>query len=174
MKYFFLFGLLILSQIAYSCSCIPLGPLDDKQYNEYDLIIKGKVVKLIEKQFKRIIYIKVDSYFKGTQKSTTLKIESPRQSGMCGIFPKIGEQWLVFAYKKDNIYNTSLCTRTKTLNPKAWDFRKNEIDEDLKFLKRKTETTARDKPTNGSTLIVFLLQTLATSIKTIKLWHNPA
>ena len=99
----------------------------------------------MEKNFARIIYIKVDTYFKGRQNTTTIKVESPSQSGMCGIFPKIGEQWLVFAYKKGNSYNTSLCTRTKNLNPKAWNFRKDEIDDDLKFLDGKLGTTAANK-----------------------------
>jgi len=142
MKYFFLFGLLLLSGVTYSCSCILLGKIDEKQYNEYDLIIKGKIIRLEEKNFARIIYIKVDTYFKGGQNTTTIKVESPSQSGMCGIFPKIGEQWLVFAYKKGNSYNTSLCTRTKNLNPKAWDFKKDGIDDDLKFLEGKLEATA--------------------------------
>lgn len=139
MKYFYLLCLTILSQVAYSCSCIPLGTIDDKQYNQYDLIIKGKIIKLIEKKFTRITYIKVDTYFKGTQNSTTIKIKSPSQSGMCGIFPKIGEHWLIYAYKKDNAYETSLCTRTKNLNSKVSNFRKNEIEEDLNFLEQKVE-----------------------------------
>jgi len=142
MKYFFLFSLLLLSSVTYSCSCIPLGKIDEKQYSEYDLIIKGKIIRLVEKYFARIIYIKVDTYFKGRQNTTIIKIESPSQSGMCGIFPKIGEQWLLFAYKKGKSYNTSLCTRTRNLNPKAWNFKKDEIDDDLKFLEGKLLTTA--------------------------------
>jgi hypothetical protein len=147
MKYIFLFSLLLLSSVTYSCSCIPLGKIDEKQYNEYDLIIKGKITKLVEKDFTRIIYIKVDKYFKGKLSVTTIKVESPSQSGMCGIFPQIGEQWLVFTYKKDNSFNTSLCTRTKSLNPKAkaWDYSKEEIDNDLKFLEDKLVTTAANK-----------------------------
>lgn len=145
MKYIFLFSLLLLSSVTYSCSCIPLGKIDEKQYGEYDLIIKGKITRLVEKSFSRIIYIKVDTYFKGRENTTIIKVESPSQSGMCGIFPKIGEQWLVFAHKNGNSYNTSLCTRTKNLNPKAWDFKKDEIDEDLKFLESKLKATAANK-----------------------------
>ena len=141
MKYFILSILLFLSQVAYSCSCscIPLGSIDEKQYNDYGLIIKGKIDRVLETKFGRIIYIKIDICFKGKQKLVTIKIESPNQSEMCGIFPKVGEQWLIFAYKNGNIYNTNLCTRTKNLNPKAWNFRKEEIEDDLKFLRRKTE-----------------------------------
>lgn len=137
MKYTFLLILLLLSSITYSCSCAPQGKIDEKQYAKYDLIIKGKIVKLVENGYTRIIYIRVDTYFKGKLSKKTVKVESPSQEGICGIFPEIGEQWLLFAYKKDNIYNTNLCTRTKNLSPKAWNFRKDEIEDDLKFLEEK-------------------------------------
>ncbi len=145
MKYLFLLSFLLLSSITYSCSCIPLGKIDEKQYREYDLIIKGQIIRIVDKNFARIIYIKVEKYFKGKQNITTIKVESPSQSGSCGIFPKIGEQWLVFAYKQSNGYNTSLCTRTKNFNPKAWNFRKDEIEDDLKFLDGKITNIIRQE-----------------------------
>jgi hypothetical protein len=145
MKYFILFSLMLISSVTYSCSCIPLGKMDEKQYNRYDLIIKGKIIQLEEKGFTRIIYIKVDTYFKGKLDTTTIQVASPNQSGMCGIFPKIGEEWLVFGYKEGNGFTTSLCTRSKSLNPDKWNFKKNEIEDDLKFLEGKLETTVVNK-----------------------------
>lgn len=137
MKYIFLVSLLHLSSLTYSCSCIHLGKIDEKQYKEYDLIIKGKIIKLVENNSTRIIYIKVDTHYKGTQTSKIIQVKSPSQSGVCGIFPEIGEQWLVYAFKNRNGYNTNLCTRTKNLNPKAWNFNKYDINNDLKFLEGK-------------------------------------
>ena len=139
MKYIFLFILLQVNTVTFACSCMPFKKIDEIQCNEYQLIIKGKITKIVEKNFTRIIYIKVERYFKGKINVNTLKVESPSQSGMCGIFPKIGEKWLVFAYKNGSSYSTNLCTRTKNLNPKAWDYRKEEIDEDLKFLENKSK-----------------------------------
>lgn len=121
------------------CSCIPPGPIDDKQYNEYNLIIKGKVVNVSESQFERTIYLKVDTYFKGKQKDSAVIIKSPSESGMCGIFPEVGEIWLMYAYASEKTYRTNLCTRTKNMNPKAWNYRKDELKQDLEFLEIKKE-----------------------------------
>lgn len=137
MRYIFLFGLLLLSLAAAPCSCLSSGKINEEQYNSYNLIITGKVVKLVEKEFNRIIYIKVVKYFKGNKKTTIVKIETPVWQSACGITPKIGENWLLFAYKQGKIYTTNLCTRTKSMNDKAWNYNKSEIDDDLKFLESK-------------------------------------
>lgn len=105
MKHFLLYSFLFLSQAAYSCTCLSLGTIDKVQYNSYNLIVKGKITNVIDKDFVRFIYIRVDTYFKGKRKAKIIIVESPSQSGMCGIFPKIGEQWLIFARKK-SMYST--------------------------------------------------------------------
>jgi len=120
-----------------NCSCIPLGPINDKQYEEYDLIAKGKIVKVSVKAWTRTIYLNVKTYYKG-KKQSQIKIITPSTEGMCGIGPHVGEDWLIFAYNENKSYRTELCTRTKNLNPKAWDYNKDEIDNDIKFLEEKT------------------------------------
>jgi len=122
------------------CSCIPLGPIDEKQYNEYSLIVKGKVVKEQVSNFERTIYLNVEIYYKGGNNQNKIIITTPRQEGMCGIVPKVGEEWLMFAYGKDNGYRTELCTATKNMNSKAWNYNKNEITDDIKFLEAKLKT----------------------------------
>jgi hypothetical protein len=62
---------------------------------------------------------------------------------MCGIVPKVGEEWLMFAYADKNGFRTERCTRTKSMNPKAWDHNKNEIIDDIKFLEAKLKTSSR-------------------------------
>src|SRR5215203_1038523 len=119
------------------CSCTPLGPIDDKQYNEYGLIIKGKVVKVTEEKFERAIYLSIDACYKGTKTKPLVKVISPSESGMCGIFPKKDENWLMFAYTDGKSYHTNLGTRTKNMNSKAWDYNKEELIADLKFLEAK-------------------------------------
>ena len=84
-----------------------------------------------------MILIKVDTYYKGSQNKDTIKIVSPREAGDCGIFPKVGEHWLMFAYSAGNRFRTNLCTRTKNMNPKAWDYKKDELINDLDFLGNK-------------------------------------
>lgn len=119
------------------CSCIPLPPMDDKQYNEYNLIVKGNVVKIEINDLDEKIYLKIDTCYKGENIPKTVTIISPNSAGMCGIFPKVSEQWLIFAYTDGKNFTTNLCTRTKTLNSKAWDYRKNELNDDLNFLRIK-------------------------------------
>ncbi|WP_462252967.1 hypothetical protein [Ferruginibacter sp.] len=137
MKLYLLFLVLLFCQKGNCCSCIHPGNIDEKQFNKYDLIFKGKVEKIYEKAFERIIFLKVEAYYKGKQISKISKIISPAQSGQCGIFPKIGEHWLMFAYSSGKTFNTNLCTRTKNMNPKAWDYDKDGLENDLKFLKKK-------------------------------------
>ena len=119
------------------CSCIPLDPIDDKQYDEYNLIAKGKVLKVSTGKFERTIVFAVETYYKGGEGQTNIKIITPTQEGECGIVVKEGENWLVFVYATGKDYRTELCTRTKTMNPKAWDYRRDEITSDIKFLEAK-------------------------------------
>ncbi len=125
------------------CSCLPPGPIDDQQYSEYSLIAKGRVAKVSLSNFERTIYLTVETYYKGKEVQNKIKITTPRQEGMCGIVPKAGEQWLMFAYAEEKDYRTGLCTRTKNMNPKAWDYRKNEIADDIKFLEVKRSANSR-------------------------------
>lgn len=128
--------------IGNCCSCVALGKIDDKQYEEYSVILKGKITKVTENKSERIITIRVDKYFKGDQTKEVIEINTPKGSGMCGIFPNVGEDWLIFAYSSGEKFNTSLCTRTKTMNPKGWGYNKEVLDEDLRFLEDKTKKKA--------------------------------
>lgn len=125
------------------CSCLPPRPLNDEQYNEYSLIVQGKVKSVKNEKFERVILLSVNTYFKGGSNDSTVTIISPRESGICGIFPKEGEQWLMFAFSNGNLYNTHLCTRTKNMNPEAWNYKKEEIERDIAFLMKKLKSTSR-------------------------------
>ena len=134
----------LLTHKANYCSCTPLPPIDDQQYNEYNLIVKGKVIKVLKSNlFEKTIYFKVETHYKGGDSLTTLKVTTPSQEGMCGIVPKVGEEWLMFAYREKKGFRTELCTRTKNLNPKAWDYNKSEVEDDIKFLEAKRTTNSR-------------------------------
>ena len=137
MKLYLLFLILLFCQKGNCCLCIHPGNIDEKQFHQYNLIFKGKVERIYEKGFERIILLKIKAYYKGKQTSKTIKIISPDQSGTCGIFPKIGEHWLIFAYSSGKTFNTNLCTRTKNMNSKAWDYDKDGLKNDLKFLENK-------------------------------------
>ncbi len=93
--------------------------------------------------FEKTIYLKVETYYKGGDSLTTMEITTPSQEGMCGIVPKVGEKWLMFAYAEKKRFRTELCTRTKNMYPKAWDYNKNEIEDDIKFLEARRTTNSR-------------------------------
>src|SRR6476619_4524117 len=93
----FLF-IIYLSFLKSHCTCVPLAAIDDKQYNQYNLIVKGKIVRMTMNEFSKTIYLAVDTLYKGQEQHKTIKISSPSSAGVCGIFPKVGEHWLVFAY----------------------------------------------------------------------------
>lgn len=138
---FVLFLLLALYPKPNYCSCIPLPPIDDKQYNDYNLIAKGKVVKITMNNMEENIYFAIDTCYKGDEREKTLKITSPGSEGMCGIFPKVGEDWLMFVHRDGKNYKTHLCTRTKIMNPKAWNYNEEELTSDLTFLRAKLTGT---------------------------------
>jgi len=97
-------------------------------------LIRGSQVQVLKGE---LIYLTFETYYKGNETQNKIKIITPAQQGLCGIVPKVGERWLIFAYEEEQGFHTELCTRTKNLNPKAWDYRKDEIDDDIKFLEAK-------------------------------------
>jgi hypothetical protein len=130
-----LFALINLEGLC--CSCMDPGKINDEQYNSYDLIVKGEIEKIEDGEWTRIIYIRIEKNYKGSLDSKLVEISSPSQSGMCGIFPEIGENWLIYANNSNGTYSTGLCTRTKRLNDDAWNYNKEEIESDLTYLERR-------------------------------------
>ncbi|RXK59242.1 hypothetical protein ESA94_13960 [Lacibacter luteus] len=137
MRIFLIVFILLLSRTSYSCSCIPLGEIDDEQYNEYEAIFSGKVIAIKKKQWTKEVTFEIQIRFKGIQKLSQIVITTSAQEGTCGISPKVGEQWLIFAYRENEKLQTSLCTRTKSMNKKAWNYNKDELQKDIEFLNRK-------------------------------------
>jgi len=101
------------------------------------LILKGKIIKVVEVKNSRLIILKVTTYYKGILESDTATITTPAEGGMCGIIASVGEEWLFFAYGEKYGYKTNLCTRSKNMNPKAWDYNEEELKQDLEFLEDK-------------------------------------
>ncbi|WP_207420306.1 hypothetical protein [Desertivirga brevis] len=111
--------------------------MDDKQFSQYDLIIKGKILKVDTDGMKKKITVKVINYFKGNRQSGPVIVSTPAESAACGISPKEGEKWLIFANGTDENYTTSMCTRSKAISSKAENYNKEEARDDVKFLKKK-------------------------------------
>src|SRR5689334_20217783 len=129
----------LVSQEALSCNCLPLGEIDDIQYDQYQVIIKGKILKIFYDAHGKEYLIKIERNYKGVDSVSTVGISRPTTDGICGIDGMVGEYWLFFAYKDGKRLSTNLCTRTKTLEVKAWDYRKHDVENDLKFLEQRVK-----------------------------------
>jgi hypothetical protein len=135
MKITLLSVLIFFSFYCFSCSCIGLGKIDKKQYDSYDLIAKGQIIKIPDEE--NGFYMKIESLYKGEVKSDTVRVFSSNDEAMCGISFKIGEYWLIYAYEKRKKFSTGLCTRTKNLDPNSWRYNEKEISEEIRFLSRR-------------------------------------
>ena len=129
--------ILLFSNAAYCCSCVPLDKIDDNQYKKYDVIFKGKVLSVTTTGATKEVVFEVATPFKGGDKMRKLTVKTEAHESECGISPKVGEVWLVFAYKEQNGFQTNLCTRTKNMDSKTWNYRKEELQQDIEYLNQK-------------------------------------
>ncbi|WP_271785382.1 hypothetical protein [Aquimarina algiphila] len=135
MKIIWTIILLFTFNIGFSCTCEILEGIDKEQFNEYDLIATGKILSVDFGEFTQKIEVGIHRIFKGKVKKMTIILSSSSQSGMCGIFPKVGEKWLIYANGQNNEFSTDLCTRTQNIT-RANDKAKKIIKRDLNFLKQ--------------------------------------
>lgn len=125
--------LLLTFNIGFSCTCESLGKIDKEQFNQYDLIATGKILSVDFGEFTQKIEVGIHRIFKGKIKKMTIILSTSSQSGMCGIFPKVGEKWLIYANGNDYEFSTDLCTRTQNMT-RANQKEKEIIKNDLTFL----------------------------------------
>lgn len=137
MRIFLTLFILLFLNTAYCCSCEPLGKIDDQQYNKYDLIFIGKVVSIKKKLGMKEVAFESQTKFKGVHSSSKIIIMTSAYESECGILPKIGDEWLVFSYFDKDRFKTNLCTRTKSMNKKAWNYNKEELQQDIEYLNQK-------------------------------------
>lgn len=135
MKLIWTFIFLFTFNIGFSCTCESLGKIDKKQFNQYDLIATGKILSVDFGEFTQKIEVGIHRVFKGRIKKMTIVLSTSSQPGMCGIFPKVGEKWLIYANGNGYEFSTDLCTRTQNMT--RFNQRENEIiKDDLIFLKK--------------------------------------
>ena len=137
MRFLLLVSILFVYYSGYSCSCIPHEQINDEQYNKYFFIFTGKVLSIKKTFGRKEVTFELQTLFKGTVKSKKMTIMTSAYESECDISPKIGEQWLVFAYNDSGEFTTNICTRTKSMNRKAWNYNKGEIQRDIEYLNQK-------------------------------------
>ncbi len=135
MKLIWTFIFILTFNIGFSCTCESLGKIDKEQFNQYDLIATGKILSVDFGEFTQKIEVGIHSVFKGRIKKMTIVLSTSSQSGMCGIFPKVGEKWLIYANGNGYEFSTDLCTRTQNMT-RANQREKEIIKDDLTFLKK--------------------------------------
>ena len=135
MKLIWTFIFLLTFNIGFPCTCESLGKIDKEQFNEYDLIATGKILSVDFGEFTQKIEVGIHSVFKGRIKKMTIVLSTSSQSGMCAIFPKVGEKWLIYANGNGLEFSTDLCTRTQNMT-RANQREKDIIKDDLIFLKK--------------------------------------
>lgn len=121
---------------AFSCSCLELGEINNEQYNSYGLILTGKVISIndslpLYKNFNVLVY----SVYKGKINTDTISLFTFKGSGMCGISPKINDEWLFFV--DNNSHSVTSCSRSKVMSGNS-SYNYNEVISDLVFLIKKS------------------------------------
>lgn len=112
-----IFALIVPLKIV-ACSCGNFwGPVTIKDYNENEIIISGRAVKVtvdlkepVDKQ--RQIDFEVDELFKGDVPQKKLKIFTADGDGPCGLYVNEKEDWVIWAYMINGVITTNLCTRS--------------------------------------------------------------
>jgi hypothetical protein len=103
---------------ANACSCIAPGT-DEEETRRADVVFVGTVTSITDAkpgQPNTVAQVAVESAIKGTQRNTTLAIETPAASALCGFQFERGKRFKVFAYKNaTGALGTRVCTASRRL-----------------------------------------------------------
>jgi 5-hydroxyisourate hydrolase-like protein (transthyretin family) len=143
----FLAAVLLISSSAFACSCQFGGGAPCQDFWQADAVFSGTAVSsgkinVVEGGFKsdmRLLRFTVDQPFRGMQ-AAEVEVLTGWGGGDCGYEFKVGQRYLVYAYRdeKDNRLTTSICTRTRLVT---------EADDDLTFI--------RALPASGNNGLIF-------------------
>jgi hypothetical protein len=99
-------------QAAHACSCAPPPPPIQALENS-TAVFSGKVTSIAVTDFQKRVTIEVAKTWKGTEAGTVV-VTTARESAACGNGYTVGQEWLVYAYGKEQL-STNLCTRSQPL-----------------------------------------------------------
>ena len=101
---------------ARACQCIAPGT-DEQETRLADVVFVGTVTSITEPkigQTTATAQVAVETAIKGTQRNTTLAIDVPLASAMCGFQFEHGKRYKVFAYKNaTGALGTRMCTASR-------------------------------------------------------------
>lgn len=109
-----LLGVLGFSTQSFACSCMMPADAVTSMQNS-DSVFAGKVVNISNKDMINSVEFEVDTIWKGIE-PTRITVETAEQSATCGYNFMQDEEYLVYAYnKQDGWLWVSLCSRTSSL-----------------------------------------------------------
>jgi len=111
-------SILLRTTPADACQCIAPGT-DEEETRLADVVFVGTVTSITEPkvgQQNATAQLAVETAVKGSQRNTTLAIDMPAASVMCGFHFERGKRYKVFAYKNDRgALTTRMCTASRSL-----------------------------------------------------------
>ena len=115
------------------CTCIE-SEFSIIDYNSAELIVKGKVLKVVSDGETKVITFKIYRSFKGNSKKI-IEIRTLAEGAMCGLDINNQDKWLLFINKKNNMFYVDLCDKNVRYNK-----RPNQSIEDWKVNNKKMKS----------------------------------
>jgi len=125
--------LALLPDCASACSCAILGNSPEERaeiaLKESTAVFSGEVLDVEKGPLTRMlgfripssrVTLRISEVWKGPQQET-LEVRTPSQGGACGYSFSEGREYLVYAYGKEEPFQTDLCSETKPLSKASAD-----------------------------------------------------
>jgi len=115
----------LFSECAFACSCggLPAGSQKETvelALSDSDAVFSGKVVEVDKGSQISTVTLRVDEVWKGPQRET-LRVSTPSYGAACGYHFEEGQEYLVYAYGKEEPFRVDLCSQTKPLEKAGVD-----------------------------------------------------
>jgi hypothetical protein len=120
--------LALLPDCASACSCAILGNSPEERakiaLKESTAVFSGEVLDVEKGPLTRMlgfrtpssrVTLRISEMWKGPQRET-LEVSTPRDGASCGYSFSEGQKYLVYAYGKEEPFQTDLCSETKPLS----------------------------------------------------------
>jgi hypothetical protein len=112
-------GLLaLLPDCASACSCAILGSQQEmakQALSDSAAVFSGEVADVEKQGRTATVTLRVSETWKGPEQGT-LEVNTPSQETACGYPFKEGQEYLVYAYGKEEPFKTDFCSQTKLLS----------------------------------------------------------